>query len=474
MLRFGVKLSIIRQIGSRDSMNSRKSILISSLILSVLFAFNMIPALADGISDEIPPTLPEITNQQNTATTTAIYLPIIQVPKKSNPQVNVPYFSGDIKYSETAIFWFGKVTPTDNYADVRIGYNDTELYINVSIFDRRLWYDTDPIQNELAAWDATTLYLNLNGDIGSAPGTSAYKFVNQLNWWEERPRWQASYRGNGTGWSPTSIQYSAISGWRGNAPNDNNDDRGWSMTYRIPFTSLALSGPPSEGSIWGLAVNVHDRDDSAGTPISDKIWPPTQIEYQPESWGQLRFGLPAYIVPAAAPTEVTTIRHKLDGAVVTDAEVGGHTVCGQDYSPTFFDGWGDANYAYYDQVNVQNQSDVSDWPCFSKIYLDFPLPASLTGKSVLSANLRVYQFGGSDPANAKPSLIQVMTVKNDWDEGTITWNNAPLAQENISQAWAYPILQFPGWPGVPIDWDVSRAVSEAINNGYQNLRLVLI
>jgi len=26
-------------------------------------------------------------------------------------------------------------------------------------------------------------------------------------------------------------------------------------------------------------------------------------------------------------------------------------------------------------VNVQNQSDISDWPCFSKYYVTFPLDA---------------------------------------------------------------------------------------------------
>ena len=441
------------------------------LLLSFVLIFSAIPALGYGESDEIPPNQPVVHEQQTVSTATTLYLPIVQSPKKSSPRVNVPHFDGDIKYSETAIFWFGKVTLTDNYADVRVGYNDTELYVNIAIFDRLLWYNTNPSPDNLTAWDATTLFINLNGDIGSSPGTTAYKFDSQLNWWEDRDGWQASYRGNGSGWNSTSTPFITTSGWRGNALNDNSDDRGWWMTYQIPFSSLGLSGPPKDGKIWGLAVTVHDRDDSGGTPISDKIWPTSQMDNQPETWGQLRFGLPKFVPPSITPVGLTTIRYKLNGAVVTDAEVGGHTICGYS-SPTFFDDWGDANYNGNEQINIQDQSDVSDWPCFSKFYIDFPLSEPNPGNTVISANLRMYQFGGSDPSNAYPSLIQVMTVGSDWEEDTITWNNAPLAQENVGQSWAYPILQYQ-WPGVAIDWDVSRAVSEAIKNGGTHLRFVL-
>ncbi len=59
----------------------------------------------------------------------------------------------------------------------------------------------------------------------------------------------------------------------------------------------------------------------------------------------------------------------------------------------------------------------------------------------------LHQFGGSDPTQAYPSLIQVFTIGQNWDESTITWNNAPLAFENVSQAWVNPTT-FPGWPGI--------------------------
>ena len=55
------------------------------------------------------------------------------------------------------------------------------------------------------------------------------------------------------------------------APNENYDARAWVVEYIIPFESLGLSGPPPEGTEWRLGLEVHDRDDFAGTPIPDKF-----------------------------------------------------------------------------------------------------------------------------------------------------------------------------------------------------------
>ena len=50
---------------------------------------------------------------------------------------------------------------------------------------------------------------------------------------------------------------------------------------------------------------------------------------------------------------------------------------------------------------------------------------------MISATLTLYQFGNSNPQGAEASRIQVLTVGEDWNEATITWNNAPLALESI-------------------------------------------
>lgn len=385
-------------------------------------------------------------------------------------RVHVPYFDGYVHFVETAIFWFGRVTPTENHGDVRVGYNDNHLYLRLAAFDRRLWYDKSPSPEDLTAWDAATLYLNLDGNAGNVPDVSTYRFEAQLVWWESRHNYQAAYRGDGSGWVTATLPFTTTSVWRGNAPNDDLDDRGWTLSYYIPFDNLGLSGPPAQGTVWGMALALHDRDDSNGTPIADKVWPETMEPQQPSTWGQLVFGMPTYSPPSAVQVETLTIRQGLNDALVPDADVGGGSLCGAGLD--FWTEWGEANYAGEGDLNIQNQADVADWPCFSKYYVTFPLDALPPGRAVLSATLTVHKFGHAGAAGqAQPSLIQVLTVAEDWDETTLSWNNAPLAVENIAATWVAP-LPFPGWPGTPFTWDVSGATAESYALGTP-LRLVL-
>jgi hypothetical protein len=219
-----------------------------------------------------------------------------------------------------------------------------------------------------------------------------------------------------------------------------------------------------------MGVVLHDRDDAAGTAIPDQLWPEAVVSTQPGTWGQLHFGTPAYEPLPAIPGDTLMIRHGVDGAIVTDADVGGSTNCGGDAWPDYFPTWGTLNYDGQSFLNVQNLGDIGDWPCFSRIYLTFPLDALPAEAVVISATLTMYQFGnagaGQDP---QPSLIQVFTVAEDWEEATINWNNSPLAAENVSAAWAGV---FPELPGEPRHWDVSRAVAGAYAAGTP-LRLAL-
>jgi hypothetical protein len=418
-------------------------------------------------------------NRETVDSENQIYIPIIlNKPGPGSsiaPQVNVPHFESRVRFPETAILWFGQVDPTNNYADVRIGYNDEELAVRLAVFDRRLWVDQSPTLDTLTDYDGVSLYLNLDGPVGSGPAPGAFRFISQLNWWQPREPWQASFRGASSGWVHADIPFTTNRNWQGNAPNDDINDRGWTMTIRIPFASLGLSGPPPQGTEWGLSVVVHDRDDQAGTPIPDQVWPPGAASTAPATWGSLSFGLPVYTPPQVNPGGSTVIRHGLNGAVVVDAHVGGHSNCGKPYFPNFFEGWGDANFAGYDQVNVQNQYDVSDWPCFSKVYITFPLDQIPADKVLLDANLTLFQIGnagmGWEPP-PEPSLIQVHTILEDWDESTITWNNAPLSYENVARTWVYPIESIPSGPGVPNEWDLTAAAARAYA-ARQPLRLVL-
>jgi hypothetical protein len=393
-------------------------------------------------------------------------------------RVNAPHFDGEVRYPETAVFWFGRVNNTDNYADVRVGYNAEHLAIHVAAFDRYLWYDPEP-DSKLEEWDAATLYLDLARGVGDGLTGERYRFVAQINAWEDRPAYQRCDRGDDGAWSPVSLPFSTESGWRGEDLNKNgseHDDRGWALTFYVPFSSLGLAAPPAEGTVWGLAVALHDRDNASALPaIADQYWPEGVSIAQPSAWGELRFGVPTFTPQPAVAQETVTIRQGLAGANVPDAAVGGYSVCGGGLD--YWTEWGDANETYYHidatDFNIQNQSDVSDWPCFSKYYVTFPLDALPSDRVILSATLTLHQFGGSGgPGDAEPSLIQVLTVAEDWEETTLTWNNAPLAVENVSAGWVDPLDAFPGWPGVPWEWDLTRAVAEAYAAGGA-LRLVL-
>lgn len=407
-----------------------------------------------------------------------IYLPILHKPENlaTSRRINVLYDT-NISAPRRSIFWFGRVDPTSNYADARLVYDNAKLYIMLHIFDRHTWYDTTPTSNSLTEWDAVTVYLDLDGNVGSTPDSDSYRFVAQLNNPpQSRTNYQIAYQGNGTGWAQANVPFESVAGWVGTAVNNNNgDDRGWSVSFEIPFTSLGLAGRPSDGAIWGLSTVVHDRDTSNGTPdIADQVWPENINGSQPATWGQLHFGLPAY-ASSATPQGTTTIKHGQNGAVVTDAQVGGGFDCGDPFNPNFFNGWGDENYYNRnnrDQINVQNQTNLGDWPCFSKTYITFPINQIPANKQIISAELILNHFGNSDPTQALDSLIHVLTVGESWSEQTITWNNAPLAVENFPVTRVPMLPTFPGWPGIPRTWDISRAVAQAYESG-QPVRLAI-
>ena len=185
--------------------------------------------------------------------------------------------------------------------------------------------------------------------------------------------------------------------------------------------------------------------------------------------------MPTYITPPAWPEGTTTIRHGLDGTTVVDADVGGSSVCGASAAPDYFSTWGSLNYAGKAFLNIQNQGDVADWPCFSKYYVTFPLDGLPANREIISATLTLFLWGGAGEGwepEPQPSLIQALSVDADWDESTITWNNAPLALQNIAATWVEPVDAFPGRPGIPYHWNVSRAVAEAYASG-NPLRLAM-
>ncbi len=399
------------------------------------------------------------------------YQPIADVVEQ---RINIPYLGASAEGGhlfEPAVFWFGQVTPTQNYADVRLWYYDDFMEVMLNIVDRRLWYNPDPSATPLEEMDAATLFFNLNGKSAEAPTPSSYRLVAQLNWWEADGDYQLAYRGDGTGWVETPLQFTTKTGWRGDAPNNDSDDRGWQVTFTIPFRSLGLSGHPGQGTKWGLAVAVHDRDDAAGSsPNVDQVWPESAAYEVPWTWGEIHFSIPVYDPPLATKQGSTTIRQGLNGADVVDGHVGGHSVCGNGLD--YWIAWGQMNYAGYEQINIQNQWDIADYPCFSKYFVTFPLDALPSGKTILAASLLMTRFGnagGGQSGEPPDSFIQALTVAEAWDEQTLTWNSAPLALENIGGTWVQPVQTS---EQLTYEWDVSRAAARAYQAG-EPLRLAL-
>lgn len=393
-------------------------------------------------------------------------------------RINVPFTTAvepNIPVPDRAVLWFGQVTATQNYADLRAIYNNEKLHITIHTFDKQLWYDSTAPVEDLNAWDTMSLYINTSGNSGFAPTTTSYLFISQLKQNNPRTGYDAVYKGNGTTWVPTTVSgFEAVVGWRGSGINDNGaskDDRGWNVTFRIPYAGLGLS-KPAEGTVWGMAAVVHDRDDATGTAIPNIYWPDGLNTNAPSTWGQLGFGLPSFTPQTNAVEGVTTLKNGVNGVSVADADVGGGSLCGAEFGPEYFSGWGSANYAGDTDFNVQNQWDVADWPCFSKYFVTFPLDSIPAEAKIYSATLKIYQFGNAgDPAGtcgvdaACPSWIQVFSVGQDWSENSLTWNTAPLALQNWGGTWVNPLAEYPGLPGVPAHLSVSQAVATAFANG---------
>ncbi len=413
----------------------------------------------------------------------SLYLPIVfrnYDPYLSYRVVNAPYTT---RFVESAIFWFGRVSPAENYTDVRVRYTDSELVVDFGVFDRRIWYNSNPLSGRLEDWDAATLLLNTAVNAPERPGNQSYRFVAQFaplaNEEPLPPAYKAAYRGSGSVWQRQDVPFVAETGWRGDAVNNNGDDRGWRITFRIPYNSLGLS-KPAEGARWRMALISHDRDSQAGPPGVSFIWPPSAQPDEPHTWAVLRYGLPTYQPPSVRNLTSLLIREGENGAVVPDAAVGGtiSNQCPGDANHIWNE-WGNRNYANENSALIQNQSDIADWPCFSKYYLSFPLDRLPPGKVIRSARLVLHHWGGSgaicsnpdtnpNPDCARSSFIQVSTVEQTWQENTITWNNAPPTFENVARLRVEPYnIDQPGqkWPGARREWDVSYALAKAYDQG---------
>ena len=405
------------------------------------------------------------------------------VPSGPRPLFHIPYLPVENvfaprqgRFYEMAVFWFGRITETENYVDVRLAYTDRALFVHVAVVDRRLWYDPDTSTDDLTVWDAVGLFLHPAAVEGGELSAQSLGLIAEASpEVDDSEDFVASMRWEEGAWRFDRVGFSTIPGWRGDGFNTQADDSGWTMSFEIPFLGVGLDRRPAEGEEWGLGVVVYDRDSDTQPSSAEQAWPVGMDPTQPSTWGRIQFGLPGPSLPTAAPEGSAILRNGVNGVRVDDGAVGGHTVCGGGLDS--WTEWGDAVWDGLDQFNIQNQRDIADWPCFSKFYVTFPLETIPSDRTVTSATLVLHQFGGSGadptcPSIPNRSLIQVFRVGEDWDPETLSWNTAPLPEENVSQAWVDPHASFTGWPGVEIRFDLTRAVAQALEAGGP-LRLAL-
>ena len=245
----------------------------------------------------------------------------------------------------------------------------------------------------------------------------------------------------------------------------NGTCRGWSADGLIPWSEFG--GRPQEGATWPLRVVFDDADANGVT--SQSQWPPGGTA---GGVGTLHWGLPEYGGQETAGAQVLEV--PLSG----DSMLGGSTDCGTADFPDYFSTWGSRNFGTADHVNVQMQWDVADWPCYAKYYAAWSLNELPAGAEVVSATVELRQFGnpGFSPGYAedgtKDTVMQVFAVDKAWDESTITWDNAPLPQENTSRTLVQPLpgdcAPTPFWycrPGIPYQFDVTEIVRRAQAQG---------
>jgi len=391
-------------------------------------------------------------------------------------RVNIPYSASGVTWGQSAIFWFGQNewlgwdhlgVPSRNYVDVRVAYTAQALNVRATVVDYYLWYNEAPgASDDLTAYDAVAIYVDTAFDRATKPQTDDYTFLVGARHWpnENAVQYHRQARGTGTGWNAgwsgvwtdyESMQWSCDPG-----PNDNQCgiDFGWTAIFTIPWGTVGLSGPPAEGTLWGLGVQLYDRDDQPEGTVAPEHWPEGFDGGLPSTWGQLHFGYARYAPPSAIPRGTVTIRAASPADnTVEDAWIGGGGTCGGGH-----EGGGEVNHGDDPDLFVGTEIAPTHLPCFNKSYLRFSLGAVPAGSVVLSATLTLHHWGNAgDPGQAKPSWVHLFTTSDPWDEMTIHWNNAPLAQENLSATWVYPVTSLPPWPGIPYHWDATQAVARA-------------
>jgi hypothetical protein len=146
---------------------------------------------------------------------------------------------------------------------------------------------------------------------------------------------------------------------------------------------------------------------------------------------------------------------------VEDAWMGGGGLCSSGHN-----GGSEINHGDDPELFSGSESAPTHFPCFNKSFLRFQLDTIPPGVEIISATLTLHHWGNADDTIAPEyAWIHLFSIRDNWEEMSIHWNNAPLAQENIAFTKVKTLSEFPGWPGIPYHWDASQAVAEAYTSG---------
>jgi len=106
------------------------------------------------------------------------------------PAINAPYFPNAVPFNQTAIFWFGAISSSTTYTDVRIGYSNSELYVDLRIVDRYLWYDPNKTAPNLNNGDNASLYLSTSNATNTQLDGHSYQFQAAVNGYKQLSTYQ--------------------------------------------------------------------------------------------------------------------------------------------------------------------------------------------------------------------------------------------------------------------------------------------
>ena len=119
----------------------------------------------------------------------------------------------------------------------------------------------------LTEWDGATLQMDLDGNSGSSPDGSTYRFDAAMSWDDQRSQYQAAYRWQNGQWVKSNVNFHlGRQGIEALLMTTHKARAAGQSLSRFPLPALGLSGRPADGAIWGAGMTMHDRDSSGGPP----------------------------------------------------------------------------------------------------------------------------------------------------------------------------------------------------------------